>query len=79
MEARKIKSDLLVARDRKMVEEFYNLHEVKRLRMDDVLLKLSEEIFFLSTTYIYKRIFSISENRSYLDVLIRSKMAAKQN
>ena len=79
MEARKLKSDLLVARDRKMVEEFYNLHEVKRLRMDDVLLKLSEEIFFLSTTYIYKRIFSISENRSYLDVLIRSKMQAKQN
>ncbi len=79
MEARKLKSDLLVARDRKMVEEFYNLHEVKRLRMDDVLLKLSEEIFFLSTTYIYKRIFSISDNRSYLDVLIRSKIQAKQN
>lgn len=66
------KRNLLIARDRKMVEEFFQLYEVKRLRMDDVLKKLSEELFFLNANYIYKRIFSIEENRAYLDVLVRS-------
>ena len=79
MQVEKTKSELLVARDRKMVEEFYKLYEVKRLRMDDVLNKLSEELFFLNPAYIYKRIFSVQENRAYLDMLIRDQKRIKQN
>lgn len=66
------KKELLKMRDCRIVEEFYHLYEVKRLRMDDVLYKLSVEMFYLNPSYIYKRIFSIEGNRNYYDQLVRS-------
>ena len=60
-------SELTKIRDRKMVEQFYHLYDVKRIRLDDVLLQLSEKVFFLSTDYIYKRIFYNQENYAYYE------------
>lgn len=40
--------DLVAARDRRLFERYYYWTEVKRLRFDDTIRKLSEEEFFLS-------------------------------
>lgn len=62
-------SELTTARDKKMVEMFYQLYDVQRIRLDDVLEKLSTEVFFLSSDYIYKRIFYHKDNLLYYDSL----------
>lgn len=62
-------TELTKIRDRRMVETFYQLYDVRRIRLDDVLRQLSEKVFFLSTDYIYKRIFYHSENLAYYDAL----------
>lgn len=60
-------------RDRKLVEKFYQLYDVKRIRLEDVLFRMSHEIFFLDTNYIYKRIFYIPDNLSYYERLKEGK------
>lgn len=60
-------------RDRKMVETFYRLYDVKRIRLEDVLKKMSYEMFFLDSNYIYKRIFYIQENFAYYEQLKSGK------
>ena len=60
-------------RDRKMVETFYLLYDKKRIRLEDVLLRMSHDLFFLDQNYIYKRIFYISENLSYYEQLKEGK------
>ena len=37
-------NDLKKKRDKRIVEKFYELYDVKRLRMDDVLQELSRNI-----------------------------------
>ena len=44
-------------RDRKMVETFYLLYDKKRIRLEDVLLRMSHDGFF-----IYRRIYHITNN-----------------
>lgn len=66
-------SELTKIRDRKMVEMFYQLYDVKRIRLDDVLRQLSEKVFFLSTDYIYKRIFYNAENYAYYEAVKHNK------
>lgn len=56
-------------RDRKMVEKFHQLYDIKRIRLEDVLSRMSQEFFFLDENYIYKRIFYIPENLSYYERL----------
>ena len=68
--------ELTKTRDRKMVEMFHNLYDVKRIRLDDVLRQLSERVFFLSTDYIYKRIFYNVDNLAYYEQL--KKRAGKK-
>lgn len=65
------KSDLTIARDKRMVELFHQLYNVQRIRLDDVLHQLSSEVFFLSADYIYKRIFYHKENLQYYDSLVK--------
>lgn len=60
-------------RDQKMVETFYRLYDVKRIRLEDVLSRMSEDLFFLDTDYIYKRIFYIAENLAYYERLKEGK------
>lgn len=55
-------SRLVKKRDEKLVREFHRLYDVERLRIEDVLDKLSD-IFFLDPTYIYNRIFYNVENK----------------
>ena len=62
-------SELTTARDKKMVEMFHQLYNVQRIRLDDVLEQLSTHVFFLSSYYIYKRIFYHKENLQYYDSL----------
>ncbi len=62
-------SELTTARDKKMVEMFHQLYNVQRIRLDDVLERLSTQVFFLSSDYIYKRIFYHKENLQYYDSL----------
>ena len=62
--------DLKRKRDRRLVKMFYELYDVKRKRMDDVLKELSEEHFFLDTDYIYSRIFYCEENKEYYNQLL---------
>lgn len=55
-------SQLTKLRDESLVKEFHELYDIKRIRLEDVLNKLSLK-FFLDTSYIYKRIFYIQENK----------------
>ena len=56
-----------------MVEMFHHLYDIKRIRLDDVLVQLSEKVFFLSTDYIYKRIFYNMENYMYYEQIKQSR------
>lgn len=62
--------DLKRKRDRRLVKKFYELYDVKRRRMDDVLKELSEEHFYLDVDYIYSRIFYNKENKTYYEQLL---------
>jgi len=62
-------TDLTKIRDRKMIETFYFLYDKKRIRLEDVLSRMSHDLFFLDQNYIYKRIFYISENLAYYEQL----------
>ena len=66
-------SELTAARDRKMVEMFHQLYDVQRIRLDGVLERLSTEVFYLSSDYIYKRIFYNKDNLHFYDTLKKGK------
>ena len=64
------KAELLKKRDREIVIKFHELHDIKRMRMDDVLKYLSEKCFYLDTNYIYARIFYNQENNDFYNSFI---------
>ncbi|MDA3854005.1 MAG: hypothetical protein PF444_07185 [Bacteroidales bacterium] len=64
--------DLKHKRDKRMVEKFHYLYDVKRMRLDDVLKDLSENHFFLDSDYIYSRIFYNKKNKDYYGELLES-------
>ena len=65
--------ELTKIRDRRMVEMFYRLYDVKRIRLDDVLERMSTRVFFLSSDYIYKRIFYMPDNMRYYESLKKNR------
>ncbi len=65
-------SELKKKRDKRMVEKFHQLYDIERKRIDDVLLDLSENYFFLDKDYIYSRIFYCKENCAYYNELLES-------
>ena len=65
------RADLLKKRDVKLVETFYQLYDVKRLRIDDVLKELSNK-FFITENTVFRIIFRNKENQAYYD-MIKSK------
>jgi len=65
--------DLQKKRDVAIVEKFFELYEVKRMRMDDALRIMSEDIFFLDVKYLYARIFYKKENQALLSSLQEKK------
>lgn len=44
--------ELIESRDRKMFERYYYWTEIRRLRIDDTIKKLSEEEFFISKSRV---------------------------
>lgn len=64
-------SELKKIRDKRMVEKFHQLHDVERVRIDDVLKQLSVKWFFLTEDYIYGRIFYHKENNAYYNELLK--------
>lgn len=69
------RKDLTAKRDKAIVEKFHELYDIRRMRMDDVLEKLSNELFYLDANYIYARIFYDKQNSSYYDSLLRRAKA----
>jgi len=63
--------ELIKKRDRRMVEMFHQLYDVKRKRMDDVLTELSEDHFYLDKQYIYNKIFYDKENLDYYNEMMK--------
>lgn len=59
-------ADLIKQRNEALVKRFYHWYEVKRLRYDDVLTRLSQKEFFISEARIE---VIISENQCLLDSL----------
>ncbi len=53
-----------------MVEKFYELYDVKRNRIDDVLYILEHDYFFLDQDYIYALIFYNKSNYEYYNQLL---------
>lgn len=64
------KSDRINKRNRRLVHKFYELYDVKRNRIDDVLKELEEEHFFLEQDYIYSLIFYDKSNYEYYNQLL---------
>lgn len=62
------RADLLKKRDLKLVETFYQLYDVKRLRIDDVLKELSNK-FFITENTVFRIIFRNKENQAYYDMI----------
>lgn len=62
------RADLIKKRDKKLVETFHKLYDVKRLRIDDVLKTLSDE-FFITETTVFRLIFRNKENQAYYDII----------
>ena len=67
------RKELIQIRDREIVKKFHELHDVKRIRMDDVLKELSEKHFYIEPNYIYSRIFYNKENNEYYNQLNERK------
>lgn len=67
------RKNLINERDKRLVEKFHELHDVKRIRMDDVLEMLGEQVFFLDPQYVYKLIFYNEQNRNYYYRLVEGK------
>jgi len=62
--------ELIKKRDQVIVSKFHELYDIKRMRMDDVLIFLSEKLFYLDTNYIYARIFYHKENNEFYNTLV---------
>ena len=62
------RADLLKKRDLKLVETFYQLYDVKRLRIDDVLKELSNK-FFITENTVFRIIFRNKDNQAYYDMI----------
>lgn len=60
-------------KDKSLISEFYQLYNVKRLPLKDVLSKMSKK-YSMDGDYIYRRIFNIEENQDYYNSLTQLKI-----
>jgi hypothetical protein len=67
--------ELIRLRNMKLTERFYYWHEVRRLRYDDVIAKLSLKEFFIGEQSIIK---IIKDNNDYLNSMIKASKPIKQ-
>jgi len=72
------KQERIDKRNELIVRKFYELYDIKRMRMDDVLAELEEKYFFLDQNYIYSIIFYNKRyNDLYSDMLQNKKKLVK--
>ncbi|MPM08721.1 hypothetical protein SDC9_55035 [bioreactor metagenome] len=64
------RADLRPLRDKKIVEVFHKLSDIDRMKLEDALLVMEQEIFFIDAKYIYAIIFYDKTNRAYYDTLL---------
>jgi len=57
-------------RDKRMVEVYHQLSDIKRMKSEDVLRVMEQEIFFIDAKHIYKTIFYNKDNQAYYDRLL---------
>jgi hypothetical protein len=67
------KQERIDKRNELIVRKFYELYDVKRMRIDDVLLELEEKHFFLDKDYIYSIIFYNPKWFDYYNCLIEKQ------
>ena len=58
---------LLAARDQRMFERYYYWTEIRRLRFDDAMRKLSEEEFFVSESRVMQVVRRMIQNGATVD------------
>lgn len=58
---------LVAARDQRMFERYYYWTEIRRLRFDDAIRKLSEEEFFVSESRVMHVIRRMIQNGATVD------------
>lgn len=61
-------------RDEKLVSEFYQLYNIRRMTLNDTLTRLSNQ-FRLGSSYIYQRVFDVKENADFYNQLATYKTA----
>lgn len=59
--------DLMSSRDQRMFERYYYWTEIRRLRMDDTIKKLSEEEFFVSESRVMQIVRKMIQNGATVD------------
>lgn len=59
--------ELMESRDKKMFERYYYWTEIRRLRFDDTIKKLSEEEFFVSESRVMQIIRRMIQNGATVD------------
>ena len=65
--ARGRNKDLMESRDHKMFERYYYWTEIRRLRFDDTIKKLSEEEFFVSESRVMQVIRKMVQSGATVD------------
>ena len=68
--------ELLELRNKALVRKFHELFDKKRKRMDDVLIELERDWFFIDRKTIYALIFYNEKNNDYYQSLLKN--TAKQ-
>ncbi|WP_288767893.1 transposase [uncultured Prevotella sp.] len=58
---------LVAARDQRMFERYYYWTEIRRLRFDDAIRKLSEEEFFVSESRVMQVVRRMIQNGATVD------------
>lgn len=72
------RTDLRLLRDKRMVEKFHELYDIKRMRIEDVLSDLEQKYFFIDKTHIYNLIFRNNINNLYYDSLLKKQANKNQ-
>lgn len=68
------KRERIDKRNELIVRKFYELYDIKRMRMDDVLIELEEKHFFLDRNYIYSIIFYNKRCNDLYSDMLQNKM-----
>lgn len=69
------KKERIEARNRDLIRKFYELYDVKRIRLEDTILQLEKQ-FYIDKDYIYALIFYNKKNNQYYESLLQQSQPA---